>query len=118
MLAAPISEIFGRHIVYLISLPLGALFTLGAGFSANIWTLCITRFLAGLAYSPALAIGAGSIADLVGTCLLLSLLVVNAVVVDFAKGRGSRFGSLCLESISGSSSRVRLLYISTLRYAS
>lgn len=63
MLAAPISETYGRHIVYLLSPPIGALFTLGAGFSQNIWTLCILRFFAGLTFSPALAIGAGSIAD-------------------------------------------------------
>jgi MFS family permease len=63
ILAAPTSETYGRHVVYLISTPLGALFTLGAGFSNNIWTLCILRFFAGLTFSPALAIGAGTIAD-------------------------------------------------------
>ncbi|KAL2071149.1 hypothetical protein VTL71DRAFT_12384 [Oculimacula yallundae] len=63
ILAAPLSETYGRHKVYLISAPLGALFTMGAGFSQNVQTLCILRFFAGLAFSPALAIGAGSIAD-------------------------------------------------------
>jgi MFS family permease len=63
VLAAPISETYGRYVVYLFSGPLGALFTMGAGFSQNIWTLCILRFFAGLTFSPALAIGAGSIAD-------------------------------------------------------
>ena len=63
ILAAPISETYGRHIVYLVSNPLGALFTMGAGFSQNIWTLCILRFLAGMAFSPSLAIGSGTISD-------------------------------------------------------
>lgn len=63
ILAAPLSETYGRHIVYLISVPIGALFTMGTGFSHNIQTLCILRFFSGLAFSPALAIGAGSIAD-------------------------------------------------------
>lgn len=63
LLAAPMSETYGRHPVYLISVPFGALFTMGTGFSQNIWTLCILRFFSGLAFSPALAIGAGSIAD-------------------------------------------------------
>ncbi|KAG4417203.1 hypothetical protein IFR04_009652 [Cadophora malorum] len=63
VLAAPLSETYGRHIVYLTSAPLGALFTMGTGFSQNIETLCILRFFSGLAFSPALAIGAGSIAD-------------------------------------------------------
>ncbi|RDW81932.1 hypothetical protein BP6252_03044 [Coleophoma cylindrospora] len=63
ILAAPISETYGRHVVYLISAPLGALFTMGAGFSPSIAALCILRFFAGLTFSPALAIGAGTIAD-------------------------------------------------------
>lgn len=49
--------------VYLISGPIGAVFTIGVGFSQSIWPICILRFFAGLAFSPALAIGAGSIAD-------------------------------------------------------
>ena len=36
LLAAPISETYGRHVVYLVSGPLGALFTMGAGFAQNI----------------------------------------------------------------------------------
>lgn len=63
LLAAPLSEVFGRHIVYLATAPLGALFTMGAGFSQNIQTLCILRFFAGMSFSPCLAIGAGTIAD-------------------------------------------------------
>jgi MFS family permease len=67
LIAAPMSETYGRHIVYLISAPIGAILTMGAGFSQNIWTLCILRFFAGLSFSPALAIGAGSIADVYKT---------------------------------------------------
>jgi MFS family permease len=63
ILAAPVSETFGRQVIYLVSTPIGALFTMGSGWSKNIWTLCILRFFAGLAFSPALAIGAGTIAD-------------------------------------------------------
>jgi MFS family permease len=63
ILAAPLSETFGRHVVYLLSPPLGALFTLGAGFAPNFAALAILRFLAGICFSPPLAIGAGTIAD-------------------------------------------------------
>ncbi|KAM0308311.1 hypothetical protein ACHAO8_010120 [Botrytis cinerea] len=63
LLAAPLSESLGRKPVYLLSVPLGCIFTLGCGFSQNIASLAILRFFAGMAYSPALAIGAGSIAD-------------------------------------------------------
>lgn len=63
ILAAPLSETYGRYYVYLISTPVAALLATGAGFSQNIWTLCILRFFAGLAFSPSLAIGGGSVAD-------------------------------------------------------
>ncbi|KAI9742191.1 MAG: hypothetical protein M1818_004091 [Claussenomyces sp. TS43310] len=63
VIAAPLSETFGRRVVYLISPPLGALFSLGAGFAPSATGLVILRFLAGLCFSPPLAIGAGTIAD-------------------------------------------------------
>jgi MFS family permease len=66
IIGAPISETYGRRTVYLISPPLGALFTLGAGFAPNIASLIILRFIAGMFFSPSLAIGAGTIAD---TCV-------------------------------------------------
>ena len=64
LLGAPLSETYGRRVVYLISAPLGAIFTVGAGFTHSIAALCILRFFAGMGFSPALAIGAGTIADL------------------------------------------------------
>ena len=64
VLAAPISETKGRKVVYLVSLPLGALFTLGAGFSQNFAALAITRFFAGFFCSPVLAVGAGTNVDI------------------------------------------------------
>jgi MFS family permease len=64
LLAAPISETFGRYVIYLVSPPLGMIFTLGAGFSKNIATFIILRFFAGLFFSPALAVGAGTNADM------------------------------------------------------
>ena len=63
LLAAPLSEAKGRRIVYFISLPVAALFTLGAGFSQNIGSLIVCRFFAGFFGSPALAVGAGTTAD-------------------------------------------------------
>ncbi|EME41322.1 hypothetical protein DOTSEDRAFT_81674 [Dothistroma septosporum NZE10] len=64
VLAAPVSETYGRRIVYLSALPVFAAFTIGAGFSTNITSLVICRFFAGLVASPGLAIGSGSTADL------------------------------------------------------
>lgn len=64
VIAAPISETFGRIIVYRISIPMSMLFTLGVGFSQNFGSILVLRFLGGLTGSPSLAVGAGTNADL------------------------------------------------------
>lgn len=64
IMSAPLSEKHGRKIVYLLSSPIFMLFTLGAGFSKSFASLVVCRFFAGLTGSPALAVGAGSNADL------------------------------------------------------
>ena len=64
ILAAPISETKGRRVVYLTSLPLSALFTLGAGFSHNFASLALCRFFAGFFGGPVLAVGAGTNVDI------------------------------------------------------
>jgi MFS family permease len=64
ILSAPISEMYGRQIVYLTSPPIFMLFTLGAGFSQSLASLIVCRFFAGFFGSPALAVGAGTGADI------------------------------------------------------
>lgn len=64
VLSAPLSEGHGRKIVYLVSTPIFMLFTLGAGFSNHFAAFCVCRFFAGFSGSPALAVGAGTNADL------------------------------------------------------
>ncbi|KAF2458819.1 MFS multidrug transporter-like protein [Lineolata rhizophorae] len=64
VLAAPISENWGRSPVYKISLPLLMLFTLGAGLSKSISSLIVCRLFAGIFGSPVLAVGAGTNTDL------------------------------------------------------
>jgi hypothetical protein len=61
VVGGPLSETVGRYPVYLLSAPLGALFTLGAGFTHSFVALCILRFLAGFCFSPSLAIATGTI---------------------------------------------------------
>lgn len=63
MLAGPSSEVLGRKAVYLVSIPIFALFTLGSGFSQNIASLTICRFFAGVFGSPGLSIGSATVAD-------------------------------------------------------
>ncbi|MCJ1299993.1 hypothetical protein MMC08_002787 [Hypocenomyce scalaris] len=64
VLAAPLSETFGRRIIYLSTLPVSALFTLGAGFSKNFAALLVCRLFAGFFGSPSLALGAGTNVDI------------------------------------------------------
>ena len=63
-IAAPISETRGRRVVYLTTIPLAAIFILGAGWSQSITALVVLRFLAGTIGSPCLAVLAGSSADI------------------------------------------------------
>ncbi|KAL3485197.1 major facilitator superfamily domain-containing protein [Aspergillus germanicus] len=64
MIAAPLSEVFGRRFIYLVMTPIALLFIMGAGFAQNLGTLAVCRFLAGLLGSSPLAVGAGTIMDI------------------------------------------------------
>lgn len=64
VLGAPLSEIMGRKIVYLLSMPISMLFVMGVGLSQNIWSILILRFFAGFFASPVMAIAGGTISDL------------------------------------------------------
>ncbi|PWY81571.1 MFS general substrate transporter [Aspergillus sclerotioniger CBS 115572] len=64
MIAAPISETYGRRLIYLVMTPLAMLFILGAGFSQNLASLAVCRLLAGMFISAPLAVGAGTIMDM------------------------------------------------------
>lgn len=59
LVAAPLSELYGRRNVYLTTLLFLLAFTAGAGAAQNIQTLLICRFLAGTGGSGAIAIGGG-----------------------------------------------------------
>ncbi|OJZ81400.1 hypothetical protein ASPFODRAFT_85438 [Aspergillus luchuensis CBS 106.47] len=63
MIAAPISETYGRRFIYLVMTPIAILFIPGAGFAHNLATLAVCRLLAGTFISAPLAVGAGTIMD-------------------------------------------------------
>ncbi|GKZ64122.1 hypothetical protein AnigIFM50267_003581 [Aspergillus niger] len=63
MIAAPISETYGRRFIYLVMTPIAMFFILGAGFAHNLATLAVCRLLAGMFISAPLAVGAGTIMD-------------------------------------------------------
>lgn len=55
---------FGRVVVYRISLPLAFAFTLIAGSAQHFWVLAVGRSFAGLFSGPCLSIGVSVIDDL------------------------------------------------------
>lgn len=64
LLAAPMSEVYGRRPLYVAGNTLFALFTIGVALSNSIGMLLAFRLLMGLAGSVPLTIGSGSIADM------------------------------------------------------
>ncbi|WYZ45785.1 hypothetical protein EsH8_IX_000010 [Colletotrichum jinshuiense] len=65
VVTAPLSEIHGRLIVYHVCNVVYAAFTLGCALSTNAPMFYIFRFIAGCSSSAPIAIGGGTIADLV-----------------------------------------------------
>lgn len=64
IIAAPVSEQYGRRIVYLTTVPVFGLFILGSGLAQNFTTLTICRFFAGFFGSAVVSVGGGTNADL------------------------------------------------------
>lgn len=64
LLIAPISEIYGRRIVYNVCNVLYVIWTIACAVAPEIGSLTVFRFFAGFAGSCPLTIGAGSIADM------------------------------------------------------
>ncbi|KAF5319809.1 hypothetical protein D9611_012846 [Ephemerocybe angulata] len=63
MFLAPLSEIFGRSLIYRVSMFLFFIFTLPSALSKNIATLVVARQIAGIAASAPVTNVGGSIAD-------------------------------------------------------
>jgi MFS family permease len=63
MIGGPVSETYGRKPVYLYTLPIFILTTMGAALAKNVATFVVCRFLAGLAGASCLAVSAGTVAD-------------------------------------------------------
>ena len=60
LIAAPISELYGRRIIYRTNLPMLVIFNAIAAASDNLTALILFRFLAGFGGSGVLAVGAGT----------------------------------------------------------
>jgi multidrug resistance protein len=65
LVMAPLSELYGRLIVYHLSIATFIAFVLGCGWSQDIVSFLILRFIAGCAASSPSTIGGGTVADLI-----------------------------------------------------
>ncbi|KAI8648492.1 MFS domain-containing protein [Fusarium sp. Ph1] len=63
LLIAPMSELYGRIPVYLVTSFLSLVFSLACAWSIDIWMLTLFRFLAVIAGSCPITVGSGTIAD-------------------------------------------------------
>ncbi|GAA5828189.1 hypothetical protein JCM11251_002628 [Rhodosporidiobolus azoricus] len=63
LLLAPLSEVYGRNTIYLISAVVFALFFLPQALAQNIQTVLVARFISGIAGSVAVAVTGGTLAD-------------------------------------------------------
>lgn len=63
-LGGPLSELFGRRIIYLISLPILMGFSIAAAEAGNIGVLLVSRLLAGAGGSLCISTGGGTMTDL------------------------------------------------------
>ncbi|KZO96853.1 MFS general substrate transporter, partial [Calocera viscosa TUFC12733] len=61
---APYARFYGRKLVYLVSLPLFCVGSLGVALSGSLVGLIVTRILQGIGASSVLSVGAGSIGDI------------------------------------------------------
>ena len=61
---SPLSEIYGRRIIYLVSYALFTVLNVGCALAPNITALSILRLLSGIAGSSGPALGAGTIGDM------------------------------------------------------
>ncbi|KAI5816441.1 major facilitator superfamily domain-containing protein [Pyronema omphalodes] len=98
MFSAPLSEVFGRKMVYFVNLPIFLLFTLGAGLSQNIQTLIICRAFAGIFGGPALAVSAGSFVDIWDLKTSGSAVTVQAFATFMGPALGPVVGGYLVQS--------------------
>ncbi|KAK9367280.1 major facilitator superfamily domain-containing protein, partial [Lipomyces kononenkoae] len=64
MLYAPLSEFYGRRIIYILSFTFYLAFQFPVGFGTNITSVLINRLLSGLAGSAFMSVAGGTVSDL------------------------------------------------------
>ncbi|KAL1612623.1 hypothetical protein SLS60_000852 [Paraconiothyrium brasiliense] len=67
LIASPLSELFGRYLVYVGALAIFAIWTMASALAPNIGAQIAFRFLAGLSGSAPLTVAGGSLSDIWNT---------------------------------------------------
>ncbi|KIK59727.1 hypothetical protein GYMLUDRAFT_44161 [Collybiopsis luxurians FD-317 M1] len=93
LLTGPLSEVYGRNIIYRVSFILITAFTFGVAFAPDIAVHLVFRFLSGLSGSSFLSVAGGTVSDLfenrqVGTPMALYVLFpfVGSVIAPIYAG--------------------------------
>lgn len=63
MILAPLSEVYGRSLIYFLSALVFAIFFIPQALAKNIETVLVTRFISGCAGSTAVSLVGGTLAD-------------------------------------------------------
>ncbi|KAL4863899.1 hypothetical protein BDV12DRAFT_176898 [Aspergillus spectabilis] len=100
MMSSPLSETFGRKLVYLLTLPLVNLFTVGSGASQSIASLIVCRFIAGLFAAPGVSVAAATITDYTRPSERVIPLGIYYSVPTIGSAMGPLVGSFVVESKS------------------
>ncbi|RDW64514.1 MFS transporter [Aspergillus mulundensis] len=97
MISSPLSETFGRKFVYLLTLPMVDLFTIGVGASQGIASLIICRFIAGLFAAPGVSVAAATITDYTHPEARVIPLGIYYAVPTIGSSMGPLIGSFVVE---------------------
>ncbi|KAL2869510.1 MFS transporter [Aspergillus lucknowensis] len=97
MISSPLSETFGRKFVYLLTLPLVDMFTIGVGASQGIASLIVCRFIAGLFAAPGVSVAAATISDYTHPSERVIPLGIYYSVPTIGSAMGPLIGSFVVE---------------------
>lgn len=86
--------------MYVFTLPISMLFTMGIGLCQNIFSIIILRFFCGFIASPALVVAGGSISDLWDTSEIGTAMVGLDSPFSFRLSSTSQWRSLLFRSVA------------------
>lgn len=96
--AAPLSELYGRKPIYLLTTPISMIFILGTAFCKHFYQILILRFFTGVFVSPAMAVAGGSISDIFDRNMVGLAMSVFALTPFCGTILGPIIGSFAMET--------------------